>query len=339
VRAANIVLNSLTAVPGFTAAELEGIRGFTKTILALDLFLVLNARDANGIVVDANKSIDDDPGPIVGKTAAQDAIVALLGEASVHLAAAGTAFAFQLPGFTDFNTPATFETFVSALLARMEIYRGDHAAALAALGGSFVDRTGSFSLGPVYAYGTGSGENQNDLFQGVDPQIVAHPSAWTDAPLKADLSMDDRAAAKLQLFAPAKSDRGVTSNVRFTHHSSLSSPIPIIRNEELILIRAEALWFTGDPAGAMTNLNEVRTRSGGLVPLGMPANDTAFIDALLSERRWSLLFEGGHRWLDMRRFGRLGDLPLDRGSDVVPDAFPIPRPECIARGLPVPCNM
>jgi hypothetical protein len=339
VRAANIVLNSLDAVAGFSAAELEGIRGFAKTIRALDLLLVLNARDANGIVVDANQSIDEDPGPILTKAAAQDAIVAMLGEASTHLAAAGAAFAFQLPGFTGFDTPATFDTFVSALLARMEIYRGDRAAALAALGGSFVNRTGSFTLGPVYSYGTGSGENQNDLFQGVDPQIVAHPSAWTDAPLKADLSMDNRAAAKLQLFAPAKLDRGVTSNVRFTHYGSLSTPIPIIRNEELILIQAEALWFTGDPAGAMTYLNEVRTRSGGLVPLGMPANDTAFIDALLSERRWSLLFEGGHRWIDMRRFSRLGDLPLDRATDVVPSAFPIPRPECIARGLPVPCNL
>ena len=88
----------------------------------------------------------------------------------------------------------------------------------------------------------------------------------------------------------------------------------------------------------MEYLNEVRTRSGGLEPLAMPGSDEEFVDALLFERRWSLLFEGGHRWLDMRRFGRLGDLPLDRASDRVPERFPIPRDECIARGLSVPCG-
>ncbi len=339
LRNANIVLNSLDAVGGLTAAELEGIRGFAKTIQALDLFLVLNTRGPNGIVVDTNQPLDADPAPFVGVAAAEDAIVALLGEASVHLAAAGGSFAFELPGYGGFDTPATFDTFISALLARMEIYRGDYAAALTALTGSFVDMTGDFTIGPAYAYGTGSGDNLNGLFQGLDPQIVAHPTMWTDAPLKADLTMDDRALAKLELLGTPKSSAGVTSNVRFIHYTSDASPIPIIRNEELILIQAEALWFTGDQAGAMMYLNEVRTRSGGLVALGMPASDTAFVDALLNERRWSLMLEGGHRWLDMRRFNRLGDLPLDRPTDVVPDRFPVPRDECIARNLAVPCGV
>ena len=150
--------------------------------------------------------------------------------------------------------------------------------------------------------------------------------------------MDDRVLAKLELLGTPKSASGVTSDVRFTHYPSLGSPIPVIRNEELILIQAEALWFDGDPVMAMTYLNEVRTRSGGLVALGMPADDTAFIDALLVERRYSLMLEG-HRWIDMRRFGRLGTLPLDRVGDVVPDRFPIPRDECIARELSVPCGL
>ena len=338
LRNANIVLNSLDAVGGLTAAELEGIRGFAKTIQALDLFLVLNTRDINGIVIDTNQPLDADPAPFVGVATAQNAIVALLGEASTHLAAAGATFAFQLPGYGGFDTPATFDTFISALLARLELYRGNFGAALTALTGSFLDMTGDFDLGPAYAYGTGSGDNRNGLFQGSDPQIVAHPTMWTDAPLKADLTMDDRALAKLELLATPKSSAGVTSNVRFMHYSSLASPIPIIRNEELILIQAEALWFNGDPVMAMTYLNEVRTRSGGLVALGMPVDDTAFIDALLVERRYSLMLEG-HRWIDMRRFGRLGTLPLDRPGDVVPDRFPVPRDECIARNLSVPCGI
>jgi starch-binding outer membrane protein, SusD/RagB family len=339
IRNANIVLNSLDGLAGFSAAELEGIRGFAKTIQALDLFLVVNMRDTNGAVVDTNRPLDADLAPMVGKADAQAAIATLLGEAATHLGAAGGSFAFDLPGYEGFDSPGSFLTFNRALLARLELYRGNYGAALGALGGSFMSLNGDFSAGPNYAYGTGSGDNTNGLFQGADPQIVAHPTMWTDAPLKGDGSMDDRVTSKMELLGTAKSDpRGVTSNVRFIHYSSLSSGVPIIRNEELILIQAEALWFTGDKPGAMTSLNEVRTRSGGLDALAMPATDSDFIDALLNERRWSLLLEGGHRWLDMRRFNRLGDLPLDRASDVVPARFPVPRPECIARNLSVPCS-
>ena len=99
LRNANIVLNSLDVVPGLTAAENEGIRGFAKTIQAMDLFIVLNTRGPNGIVIDTNQPIDADPAPFVGVVEAQDAIAALLGEASGHLAAAGGSFAFALPGY------------------------------------------------------------------------------------------------------------------------------------------------------------------------------------------------------------------------------------------------
>ncbi|MBA3970238.1 MAG: hypothetical protein H0X52_09060 [Gemmatimonadetes bacterium] len=70
----------------------------------------------------------------------------------------------------------------------------------------------------------------------------------------------------------------------------------------------------------------------------MPANDAAFVTALLRERQFSLFLEG-HRWIDFRRFGRLNQLPLARATDQVPSAFPIPRNECLARNLTVPCSV
>lgn len=339
LRNANIVLNSLDAVAGFTPAELEGVRGFAKTIQALDLLMVINLRDDNGAVIDVNRTLDDDLAPFVDKAATLTEVVRLLNEAQGHLTSAGSSFAFQTPGFSGFDTPGDFEEFNRALLARVETYRGNYAQVLTALGQSFLDVNGDFDTGPQYAFGTGSGDVTNGLFQGADPQIVAHPTVWTDAPLKGDGTRDDRVLAKVAPLATTKSDpRGVTSDVRFIHYPTLSSGVPIIRNEELILLEAEALWFTGAPVAAMASLNEVRTRSGGLAVLGMPADDDAFIDALFGERRWSLLQEGGHRWLDARRFDRLGTLPLDRASDQVPGSFPVPRNECIARDLAVPCG-
>ncbi len=340
IRNANIVLNALDKVTALSSAEIEGIRGFAKTLQALDLLMVLDMRDANGIVVDVNRPLDAELAPFVSREDGMAAIVALLDEARGHLSSAGGSFVFKLsPGFDGFDTPASFLKFNRALAARVEVYRENYNAALTALGSSFVMLGGDLDTGVYYSFGTGSGDATNGLFQGADPQIVAHPTVRTDALHKADGSLDDRVARKTALLATPKTDpRGVTSNVRFTHYPSLSSPVPIIRNEELLLLEAEALWFTGDHAGAMEYLNDVRTRSGGLAPLGMPANDTEFVDRLLSERRWSLLFEGGHRWIDMRRFGRLDQLPKDRPTDLIPSAFPIPRNECIARNLSVPCG-
>ena len=47
---------------------------------------------------------------------------------------------------------------------------------------------------------------------------------------------------------------------------------------------------------------------------------------MLYERRYSLYFEG-HRWIDMRRYNRLNQLPLDRPDDNVWSEFPLPVTE------------
>ena len=341
LRNANIVLNALESVAGFSAQQLEGIRGFTKTLQALDFLIVANMRDTNGAPIDVNRGLDEELAPFVTKAEVMQHVVTLLDEAAAHLSGAGGSFVFTLsPGFAGFDTPGSFLRFNRALLARVEVYRGNHGAALSALDQSFMALGGDLSTGAYHSYSGGSGDVTNGLFQGADPQIVAHPTVLTDAPTRGDGSLDDRVAAKTEPLATPKSDpRGVTSDVRFTIYQSLGAPTPIVRNEELLLLAAEASWFTGDRAGAMDFLNDVRTRSGGMPALDEPDDDEAFVDALLGERRWSLLFEGGHRWLDMRRFDRLDELPLDRASDRVAPRFPIPRNECIARDLSVPCSV
>ncbi len=54
---------------------------------------------------------------------------------------------------------------------------------------------------------------------------------------------------------------------------------------------------------------------------------TYYIDKIpYYEKRYSLFMEG-HRWVDMRRYGKTGSLPNDRSSrgDQVFDTFPIPE--------------
>ena len=335
IRNANILLTAVERVAGMTDAEKEAIRGFAKTIQAMDFLLVINTRDVNGAPIDVAGPIAE-VGGFESKAAVFAHIVSLLDQGRTHLQAGGAAFPFSLSsGFADFNTPATFIQFNRALRARVDVYLGQYAAALTALSQSFIVPGGDLRRGAYHEYSTASGA-PNELNSNL---IYARPQLVTAAQLQPGGAVDRRVTEKIGPHPTPRSQQGVSSDRAFLLYPTTSTPVPIIRNEELILLRAEARWFTGDRPGAMLDLNDVRTRAGGLAPLAQPATDAAFIDALLYERRYSLLFEGGHAWIDHRRFGRLNALPLDVPSHVIVARWAIPESECLARSLPSPCNL
>jgi starch-binding outer membrane protein, SusD/RagB family len=340
IRNANLVLNALNQLPtdpiaGFTNPEKEAVRGFAKTMQALDFLLIINTRDTNGAAIDVDRPLNAEPAPLVGRAEVFAHIVRLLNEADGHLQAAGAAFPFRLSsGFAEFNTPQSFRRFNRALKARVDVYRGDHAAALTSLQGSFISTAAPLSLGAYHTFAQGSGETPNGL---IAATIRAHPSIVTDAELQPSGARDRRVLEKTTTVS-SLSQQGVSSNVGFTIYAGPNAPVPIIRNEELILLRAEARWFTGARAAAMEDINFIRQNSGGLAPVGMPVSDEAFVTELLKQRRYSLLFEGGHRWLDARRFNRLNTLPVDLTAHRIQERFPIPEAECLARGIQGDCQ-
>lgn len=77
--------------------------------------------------------------------------------------------------------------------------------------------------------------------------------------------------------------------------------IPVIRVSELYLNRAEALARSGNTAGALTDINLIRTRAG-LPAAPATLTGTALITEILKQRRLELAFEG-HRFFDMKRLG------------------------------------
>jgi hypothetical protein len=117
--------------------------------------------------------------------------------------------------------------------------------------------------------------------------------------------------------------------VQFTLYESPSAPIPWVKNEELILLRAEAYIGLEQYGSAETDINLVRTESGGLDPVTLTSDNA--VDELLYNRLYSLMWEYGHAWIDARRYGRLGDLPTDNGDPYVTDAMPLPANECFPR--------
>ena len=128
----------------------------------------------------------------------------------------------------------------------------------------------------------------------------------------------------------------MTSNLKITAYASNVAPVPWVKNEELILLRAEANYALGNRAAAIQDLNFVRVHSGGLAPL---PDDYAgdLVDEILYNRRYSLFFEYGHRWVDARRYGRLDQLTRALPSHRVFPLAPIPADECSHRG-PAPAG-
>ncbi len=358
IRNGNLELAALTKVPLVADAEKEAIRGFTQTIQALDYLQVMNTRDANGAGIPTDLDPLAPPAAIVTKDAVFAHIERLLDSAQAHLDSAtfleggGLAFPFELsPGFDGFTTTASFRGFNRALRARVLVYLGSFGctacwdSALTALSASFIDTTASLNVGVYHSYATVSGDEQNTLFDPKARAIVAHPSLETDAQLQTGGAKDDRFVRKTEPLANPKTTQGLTTQLQFTIYNSNVDPIPIIRNEELILLRAEANIGKGgavDLAAAVADINVIRIKSGKLPAYAGAVTQPALLDELLYNRRYSLMFEGGHRWIDLRRYGRLGTLPTEATSNGAAKRFakfPFPAFDCDARSTkPAGCG-
>jgi hypothetical protein len=339
IRLAVVVLEAVDKVELLSDAEKSAIRGFTKTIEALDLLEVVATHDTNGAVIDLDPDPLAPPTPLVSAPDTYARIATLLDAGVADLNAGGDSFPFALSkGFGGFDTPATFIKFNRAIRARAAAYTGDYPATLAALAGSFIDDTSAninLNVGVTYVYSNKPGDTANQL---INVNIYAHPSIATDVQMNAMTGLVDARLTNKTAVAKNPGQRGATLNFHPLYPDS-ESPVSLIRNEELILLKAEALFATGQVADAVAHLNIVRTIAGRLPALTNPTPTMdEFITELLYEREFSLLFEG-HRWIDVRRLGRISTLPIfvttKTDGTMVPDVlnvrFPIPLVECDAR--------
>ncbi len=301
-----------------TSAEVAAYSGFAEGIQAYEMLLALNLQYQNGIRLDV--SDPDNLGPFVSYTEGLAGIRSLLESASNHLGSAGASFPFTLSaGFAEFDTPATFRQFVNGIVARVALYQNDKAGARAFVAQSFIRTTGDLYAGPACYYSAASGELINEIFQSPNQSeaLIAHPD-WV-----ADLEAADDRASKIGARDPISLD-GLSGNYDVLVYPSLGSPVYLIRNEELILIRAEAN-IGSDNNAAVNDINVIRD-AHGLGNYTGATDDASLLNEVLHQRRYSLYAEG-HRWVDMRRNGRLGELPLDRAGDDVWEQLPRPVDE------------
>ena len=349
IRTTNDLLNVVGSASQLSNQEQRATRGFAQTLQAYSLLMVLMAHtdapahNGDSIPVDVNIPVSDPPAPLVANSAAFLFVSDLLDSADVELAAGGSAFPFTLPsGFTGFTTPTEFRKFNRALKGAVAVYRGSlgcgapcYTAALTALAASFIDTlggAGTLNRGVYFNFSTAPGDAPNPLFQ--NPQTgenFVHPSLRDSVETKPGGGRDNRYTAKV-VDRPLVTTTGLSSDLGWIRYPSTDAEVPIIRNEELILLRAEANLATALPVLAANDVNYVRVASGGLAAVaGLGAQTPAqILGQILRERKYSLLYEG-HRWFDLRRTGNLNALILDRAGDQRFSTLPVPLSERQAR--------
>jgi hypothetical protein len=318
---ANVLIESANNTQAITDQERNAYLGFAKTLQAYSYLIPLNTQYTNGIRIDVDEL--GNLGDFLSYDAALTQIRALLDDAQTDLNAAGSSFPFVLTdGFDEFSTPADFINLNRAIAARAAIYDeawGDAITAAEAAAPFFELAQGAdvMNKGGYFVYG-----DPPDIFNPffyvrntTSTQLpTVHPSMITDAE-----AGDLRVQNKFFERDNPVTLQGLSSLYQDNRFSGTGDPFPFFRNEELILIYAEAKAQRNqgsDLSDAIDALNIIRN-TWGLSDFDDPLNpptQAEVIDQMLFERRYSLWFEGGHRWVDMRRYDRLDEIPTDGGK-------------------------
>jgi starch-binding outer membrane protein, SusD/RagB family len=346
VKSANNVIDNIASAADLLPAEQSGTVGLAQTIKALQFYHLIESRDSLGLAIATDNPITAPPAPFVCKPDGLAYVSALLDSAYTNLQAAGaTPFPFALPaGFTqqgDYSTPAAVALWNRGLKGKVEYYRGmDHtrpnvasfATAIAALTQSIgtLDPT-TLNNSIYYSYSTASGETENP-FAG-DAAVHMNPEAG-DSILAGDLR-----ASKIISGQGPYAGSGVTTTFDMayavpTDPTNLTRPIPILKNAEMILLRAQAEIESGQLAAATADVNFIHTNLGGLPALPAFTSVAAARTAVMYEKRYTMLFESAQRLVDLRAYGFMNAAHLrqELPTDIFQSALPIPQAEINGRG-------
>ena len=313
-RRAELLVRTANNATSITAGEKKAVEGFARTIQAYVTLNLLNMQGTNGIretFGDLNAPGDLlKPGPF-GTYASGLTLVKNYADNGLAALNAGTSFPFSFAsGFAGFNTVTTFKQFNRAVAARIAMYQSDWAGVLSTLSGSFFDITGSLTAGPKNIWSTAANDFTNTLF--VTPDNNGQPYVVFNEVIAAVEAGDTRftgATAKAQARTSPRSSGVFTSTHEVRMFASNTSPSNIIKNEELILMYAEANAEVNTVPSlllAVNAINTIRTAYGLPVYSGLVTKADLIIE-IYKQRRFSLFLDG-HRWFDMRRRNLLSQI-------------------------------
>lgn len=321
IKNANTLIEAASNTDAVTSAEMNGYLGFAKTMIAYEIIQMVKSYGQARIDISDPENI----GPLVDGPVALAAARTMLDDANGNLGGAGGSFAFSLSsGFDGFDTPSTFAQFNRGVAGMASVYLGNGAAALTALASSHLNLSGDLNNGPKHIFGLGGGDQQNGLFK-VDgengDQIIVHNSWVNDAE-----AGDSRVTSKTNVRPDPQAQDGLNGTNEIDLYDTNTSPIDILRNEELILLFAEASILAGSPSGDTVNALNVIRNAASLPNYTGATTPSALTSEMLRQRRYSLWAEN-HRLYDTRRYGLSGTLPIDRTGDQIFTTLPVPLAE------------
>ena len=226
-----------------------------------------------------------------------------------------------------------------ALLARAQLYRGNYEKAETAA--SEVIASTQYSLGtlaetflknsketilaikPTTA-GQNSGEGNTFLLT-AKPTFLALRTGFYNAFETGDQRRatwtSKVTAGGIDYYFPYKYKTKITTAT--TEYSVM------IRLGEMYLIRSETRARLDKRPLAIADLDIIRSRAGlpKISVINPGITDEALLDAILNERRSELFTEWGHRWIDLKRFGRNVQVLslLKTGYQPTAALYPIPQ--------------
>jgi len=322
---ANLILTAVDNTDAISDTEKNGYRGYANTIKGFQYLIPLQTqyRDQGDRSPSGSIRIDVDdflnPGPFRSYDDALSDIRDILDQGYAQLQNSGTSLHFAdglSSGFDGFATAAGMAELNRAIAARAALYAEDWQGVLDALDDSFIDFTAtpaSMNIGGYHVF-QGPPDTFNPMFwtpnQASTQILMVHPDILADT-----TAGDGRISKFFERNDPVVFTG--ESTYQFMHQVQLfnsnDSPIPFIRNEELLLMYAEASARESNFLDALDGINAVRN-AWGLGDYAGPVTEADLIDEIVYQRKYSLYGEG-HRWIDMRRLDRLNqiDTSLDGG--------------------------
>lgn len=238
-----------------------------------------------------------------------------------------------------------------ALLARVFLYHGDYAES-ANMASAVLNDTSNYiwednldavflkeSTSTIWQFAAGSeGANTYEgsafIFFSGPPQLVSLSdglvSAFEPNDLRKSHWIKTVTEGSTVWYHPYKYKQDIATG------SSMEYSI-IFRVAEQYLIRSEARARQGEIIGAREDLNKVR-HAAGLSDTDTTTPST-LLEAILQERKVELFTEYGHRFFDLKRFGKLNDvLGLKPGWNAGDQLWPLPQAELLVNPFLKPQN-
>lgn len=329
IKQADILIDAANNTSLIPDASKRAVAGFAKTIQGYQFMIPANFVYENGIRIDVKDP--QNPGPFVPYAQALDAIKGILDAGDADLQAAGSGnFPFTLTrGFAGFNTIAGMRQVNRAISARLNAYRKDWQGVLSALDASFMDLDGNLDAGPSHPYGA-SPDVFNPLYYvpnaAINTIIVVHPSVLADT-TAGDLRVRSKFFLRTNPVTVTTDAGALVGTHQDGRWPANTASIPFIKNEELILLKAEAHANLNQANEAVEAINIIRN-AAGIGPYTGATTQAALIDEILYQRRYSLWAEPwGHRWIDARRYERLNQIPTNYDGGTIFTQFPHPQAE------------